>query len=209
MYEKSSVRRRIGGLILAAGLSSRMGDFKPLMPLRGKTLIENTIDSLLLCGIHSVTVVLGYRGREVERVLRSRYFGGTVTVVYNRDYAVTDMLASVKIGLAAMSECDAFFLLPGDMPVVAKETFLAVYRAMPESVPAIAFPTLEGYRKHPPLIDSRFIPEILRYEGQEGLRGFWKVHEDAIVTVPVDDVGCWTDLDTFAQYSRCVQRYQG
>ncbi len=52
MYEKSSVRRRIGGLILAAGLSSRMGDFKPLMPLRGKTLIENTIDSLLLCGIH-------------------------------------------------------------------------------------------------------------------------------------------------------------
>lgn len=112
MYEKSSVRRRIGGLILAAGLFSRMGDFKLLMPLRGKTLIENTIDSLLLCGIHSVTVVLGYRGREVERVLRSRYFGGTVTVVYNRDYAVTDMLASVKIGLTAMPACDAFFLLP-------------------------------------------------------------------------------------------------
>ena len=44
------MNRRIGGLIPAAGLSSRMGDFRPLMPLRGKTPIENTIDSLLLCG---------------------------------------------------------------------------------------------------------------------------------------------------------------
>lgn len=53
---------RIGGLILAAGLSSRMGDFKPLMPLRGKTLIENTIDSLLLCGVAPIVVVLGPPG---------------------------------------------------------------------------------------------------------------------------------------------------
>ena len=208
MCEQRGARRRIGGLILAAGLSSRMGDFKPLMPLRGKTLIENTIDSMLLCGVHSVTVVVGYRGREVERVLRSRYFGDTVTVAYNQDYAVTDMLTSVKIGLAAMPPCDAFFLLPGDMPVVSKETFLAVARAMPPSGRGIVFPTLEGYRKHPPLIAACYIPLIRDYDGQEGLRGFWRLHEDAIITVPVDDMGCWTDIDTFAQYTRCLQRYQ-
>lgn len=199
---------RIGGMILAAGLSQRMGDFKPLMPLRDKTLIENTIDSMLMCGISSVTVVLGYRGSQVEEILRSRYIGDALTLAYNNAYATTDMLTSVKIGLSAMPQCDAFFLLPGDMPVVSKQTFLAVYRAMPHTAPGIVFPTLEGYRKHPPLIDSRFIPEILHYDGQEGLRGFWRLHEDAVVTVPVDDVGCWTDLDTFTQYSRCVQRYQ-
>lgn len=203
------MRKRIGGLILAAGCSKRMGDFKPLMPLRGKALIENTIDSMLLCGISPITVVLGHRGRDIEAILKSRYLGTGLTMVYNNGYAATDMLTSIKIGLTAIPPCDAFFLLPGDMPVVAKETFLAVYRAMPENTPAIAFPTLEGYRKHPPLIDSRFIPDILHYDGAEGLRGFWKLHEDAVVTVPVDDVGCWTDLDTFAQYSRCVQRYQG
>lgn len=200
--------RRVGGLILAAGLSSRMGDFKPLMPLRGKTLIENTVDSLLLCGAAPVVVVLGYRGAEIEMVLKSRYLDGALTLVYNCDYATTDMLTSIKIGLDAMPPCDAFFLLPGDMPVVKKETFLAVARATPEREARIVFPTLEGYRKHPPLIDSRWIPKIRNYDGVQGLRGFWKLHEDAIVTVPVDDVGCWTDLDTFAQYSQCVQRYQ-
>lgn len=199
--------RRIHGLILAAGLSSRMGDFKPLMPLRGKTLIENSIDSMLLAGVTQIVVVLGHRGDDLQAILRSRYVGDSVIPVFNRDYATTDMLTSVKVGLRAMPECDAFFLLPGDMPVVAKETFLAVYRAMPESGAAITFPTLQGYRKHPPLIDSSFIPEILGYEGEGGLRGLWKRHEDKIETVPVDDIGCWTDLDTFEQYFSCINRY--
>ena len=153
--------------------------------------------------------MLGHRGRDIETIAKSRYLGDSLITVYNNDYAATDMLTSIKIGLSAMPPCDAFFLLPGDMPVVAKETFLAVYRAMPELGSAITFPTLEGYRKHPPLIDAAFIPEILRYDGKNGLRGFWELQENNIVTVAVDDVGCWTDLDTFTQYSRCVQRYQG
>ena len=135
------MRKRINGLILAAGLSSRMGDFKPLMPLRGKTLIENSIDSMLLAGVNQVVVVLGHRGDDLEAILRSRYVGDTIVTIYNRAYATTDMLTSVKVGLSVMPDCDAFFLLPGDMPVVAKETFLAVYRAMPEKSAAITFPT--------------------------------------------------------------------
>ena len=199
---------RIGGLILAAGLSKRMGGFKPLMPLRGKTLIENTVDSLLLCGVNPIVTVLGHRAADMRTILQSRYLGNTPILAYNPDFATTDMLTSVKIGLAAMPSCDAFFLLPGDMPVVEKETFLAIYRAMPKNQPFIAFPTLDGYRKHPPLIHSSFIPEILNYNGSEGLRGFWKLHEDKVVTVPVDDMGCWTDLDTLEQYFCCIQRYQ-
>ncbi|MFT4005758.1 MAG: NTP transferase domain-containing protein [Lacrimispora sp.] len=49
------------GLILAAGLSSRMGDFKPLMPFKGKALIESTIDSMLAAGVKQIVIVLGYR----------------------------------------------------------------------------------------------------------------------------------------------------
>ena len=81
--------------------------------------------------------------------------------------------------------CSAFFLMPGDMPVVTKETFLTVCRAHSGGVPSITFPTLDGYRKHPPLIDRAFIPGICSYQGPDGLRGFWLLHEDAIATVPV------------------------
>ena len=194
----------INGLILAAGLSSRMGELKMLMPLRGKTVLENTIDSMLLSGVEQIVIVLGYRGQELEELLKKRYVGNRFVIVYNEHYAETDMLTSLKIGLASMPQCQAFFLLPGDMPMIDKETYLAIYKAVPKENDFIVFPLLQGYRKHPPLIASSFIEEILNFNGKDGLRGFWQLHEESVYTVDVDDLGCWTDLDTRDQYQNCL-----
>lgn len=61
----------------------------------------------------------------------------------------------------------------------------------------VIFPTLEGYRKHPLLVDSRLITEILAYKGTGELRILWQKHEDLIRTVPVDDEGVWIDLEKY------------
>lgn len=198
---------RIRGLILAAGLSSRMGEFKPLLPLLGKTVIENTVDSVLSGGAASVTVVAGYRGEEVASLLSARY-GERVRVAWNPDYANTDMLHSIRIGCQALPACDGFFLLPGDMPVVRRETFQRLTAAWSAEVPGVVFPTLDGYRKHPPLIDFRLIPELLAYDGGDGLRGLWQRHEDWIRTIPVDDTGVWVDLDTQQDYRICKEKFE-
>lgn len=63
----------VNGLILAAGLSRRMGEFKPLMRFGGKTLIECTVESMLCAGVSQVVLVLGYRGEEIEAILKSHY----------------------------------------------------------------------------------------------------------------------------------------
>lgn len=195
----------LGGLVLAAGRSSRMGTFKPLLPLRGKTVIENTIDSMLSAGTQQIVVVLGNRGKELEAFLCSRY-PEKLLFAYNERYYKTDMLTSIRIGLAALPPCRAFFLLPGDMPLIRPETFRVLLAAIPPEEDFIIFPTLEGRRKHPPLISGTFAEEILHYDGPDGLRGFWKLHENSIVTVPVEDAGCSTDLDTPAQYQNCLEQ---
>lgn len=197
---------RICGLIPAAGLSTRMGEFKPLMPLRGRTLIENSIDSVLHSGAERIVVVTGYRGAELEPLLSRRY-GERVLLARNADYAVTDMLRSIQIGCAAMPPCQAFFLLPGDMPVVRQSTFRRLLDARDGTKRAI-FPTLEGYRKHPPLIDARVIPDILAFHGQGGLRQLWKEQSALIREVPIDDAGVWIDLDTPEDYQRCRIQYE-
>jgi len=196
----------INGLIPAAGLSSRMGEFKPLLPLRGKTVIENTIDSMLIAGVSQIVLVTGYRAEDVERLVRSRYIENTVICIRNPLYESTDMITSIKTGLHAMPDCDAFFLLPGDMPIVLKDTYLAVYRKMTESGKAVIFPEINGKRKHPPLIRSSFIEKILDFTGQGGLRELWKYHEEEIDGVSVDDTGCRIDLDTYEQYLHCIDR---
>ena len=59
---------RTNGIVLAAGLSSRMNAFKPLLTLQGKTIIEHSVESLFSGGVRQVVVVVGYRADEVERV---------------------------------------------------------------------------------------------------------------------------------------------
>jgi CTP:molybdopterin cytidylyltransferase MocA len=197
----------ICGLILAAGLSSRMGAFKPLLPLRGKTVIENTVGSVLSGGARSVVVVTGYRGAETEAVLRQRY-GDRVLLVRNPDFAKTDMLCSIQIGCRAMPNCDAFFLLPGDMPVVRQATFQKLRSARPTDRACVIFPTVGGAREHPPLINAKLIPEILAFQGNGGLRQLWQQHENLILTVPVEDEGVRVDLDTQQDYRMCRQAYE-
>ena len=196
----------ICGLVLAAGLSRRMGDFKPLLPFRGKTLIENTIDSILSSGAHRVVVVTGHRADELEAVLREKY-EGRVILTRNHEFATTDMLRSIQLGCKAMPECDAFFLLPGDMPVVEQSTFRKVL-AQRDGTLGVIFPTLDGFRKHPPLVDYRLIPQILGFHGEGGLRRFWQEQEALISTVAVDDAGVWMDLDTQEDYKKCKEKYE-
>ena len=196
----------ICGLVLAAGLSRRMGEFKPLLPFRGKTLIENTIDSILSSGAHQVVVVTGYRAEELEPILEERY-GDRVVIARNADFASTDMLHSIRVGCRAMPECGAFFLLPGDMPVVEGNTFRRIL-SQRDGTLSVIFPTLDGYRKHPPLVDSRLIPEILSFSGEGGLRRFWEEQESLIHTVAVDDTGVWVDLDTREDYCKCKEKYE-
>ena len=57
---------KISGLIVAAGLSSRMKDFKPLMEIEDKPLIINTINSLKQSKIEDINIVVGYRGKDIE-----------------------------------------------------------------------------------------------------------------------------------------------
>ena len=201
------VNEKISALILVAGMSRRMGDFKPLLPLRGRTLIENSVDSVLCGGAETAVVVTGYRAEEVEEVL-SRSFGERVCFVRNNEYKVTDMMTSVRIGVSALPECDAFFLLPGDMPVVSQGTFEKLIANREQHKMPLCFPLLEGYRKHPPLIDASMIPDILSYEGENGLRGLWEHHENHILNVPVDDAGVWIDIDTKIDYLGCKQKYE-
>ena len=198
--------KTICALVPLAGLSSRMGEFKPLISLCGKTLIENTIDSLICAGCEKIVAVTGFRADDVEPLLKSRY-GDKIIIVRNNEFAVTDMLHSIKLGLAAMPKCDAFFLLPGDMPVIKQSTFSALTEHR-RGEKEIIFPTLSGYRKHPPLIDSDYIPDILAFEEPGGLRTFFDKYAESIIEVPVDDEGVWVDLDTKEDYKNCKIKYE-
>jgi CTP:molybdopterin cytidylyltransferase MocA len=140
----------------------------------------------------------------VEASLRSKYDVLRLVIAHNNNYATTDMLASVKIGISALDTCDAFYLLPGDMPAISDKTFLAVKENMLKTESMVVFPTICGHIKHPPLISWKCIDYILKFHGEGGLREVWKQFEDQIGRVPVDDLGCTLDADTKENYRELV-----
>lgn len=48
---------KINSIIQAAGLSSRLQAFKPLLKLQNKTVIESCIDSMIRAGANQVILV--------------------------------------------------------------------------------------------------------------------------------------------------------
>ncbi|MDO4536105.1 MAG: nucleotidyltransferase family protein [Clostridium perfringens] len=195
----------INGLILVAGLSSRMNDFKPLMNLDEKPVIFHTIDSMLNANVDKIVLVLGYRGSDVEKAVSKVYDSNKIIFIYNSDFKTSDMLASIKIGLRAMPQCDAFYLLPGDMPMVSKEVFLNLAKCIQGHEKLIVFPSLNGYKKHPPLISASLIQDILSFNEAGGLRKFFEKTDSNILTIETKDIGCSLDLDTQDDFKNLKQ----
>jgi molybdenum cofactor cytidylyltransferase len=180
------------GVVLAAGLSRRMGAFKPLLEIAGRTVLAWAVGTLRDGGIDGVTVVVGHRADE----LRPEVARLGAAAVLNPDYE-QGMYTSVRAGAAALPRaCDAFFLLPCDIPAAGSRTVRLLAEARAAGGDAAAtIPSHGGRRGHPPLISTRLVPEILGDEPPEGLRSILQRHAGDVRTVDVAEPGVLLDLD--------------
>lgn len=183
---------RTGALITAAGLSSRMGSFKPLLPLGDDTLLRRGLHTLRSAGAGPIAVVTGREAARLEESLR----GLPVTCLYNSNYASCQMLDSIKLGLAWLEgKCDQVLFTPGDVPLYSQETVAALARC---NLP-LCCPVCGGKRGHPVLISAALIPAILSYEGEGGLAGAMTACGGA-AELETGDPGILLDADTPEQY---------
>ena len=58
---EATVRRPLAALILAAGVSSRMERFKPMLPVGEDTMIRRTVRMMQQAGADPIVVVTGYK----------------------------------------------------------------------------------------------------------------------------------------------------
>lgn len=184
---------RFAALILAAGYSSRMGDFKPLLNLGGKRAIEWAVGAFQAAGVDDIRVVTGHEGAALEAALA----GTGIATVRNLDYD-TGMYSSIRAGIASLpAEVDACFLLPVDIPLLRPATVAALAGRHDGGTP-VFYPTFRGQRGHPPLIGRALFAEIAAFNGEGGLRTVLQRHP--ATAVPVADQAILLDMDTPEDY---------
>jgi CTP:molybdopterin cytidylyltransferase MocA len=188
----------LAALILAAGYASRMGQFKPLLPLDGKTAIESAINTFRSTSVSTVMVVTGHNRMQLQTMLEK----SGVSAVHNPDYA-SGMYSSVQAGIKALpEETEACFLLPADMPLVRAATIRAVAKHHASTQAPIIYPVFQGERGHPPLISHELFADILAGDSQGGLHTLLQRHEKNASEIEVVDEGILLDMDTPEDYAR-------
>lgn len=190
-YRIENGMKKYSAIILAAGYSSRMGDFKPLMNLNGKTPIERCTKLFKDCAIDDIIVVTGYQNNKIEEKLK-----GSIRTVINNKYS-EGMFTSIQAGLKAISEdTDAFFLLPVDIPALKAHTVKKMMQSYEKMEDGILFPRFNMKKGHPTLISCSFVKEILTQNPEGGLRDILNLYKEKWHYEELADRSILLDMDT-------------
>ncbi len=177
-------------LILAAGMSSRMGRDKQTIPCGDMNFLEKTVS--LYRGFGEVLVVLGHNKDEIL----SESSLGNARIIENPDY-LKGMGTSLSVGIRALreQELDGVWLTFCDMPHLKPETLGELHECLSANPDKIILPGYEGERGHPAYLPAELFSELVEVKGDMGARTVVQDHEDRLLICPVKDRAILEDLD--------------
>lgn len=194
----------IGGVILAAGRSSRMGQPKALLACAdGRTFVRTLADALRAGGVHRLVVV----GRHDDDRLRLEVSGiGAATFVVNGNADRGGQLSSLIAGLDALdgpNRCAGMrglMVAPVDAPLVSPGSVAALIAAFTATGAAIVRARYRQRNGHPVVFARALFDELRGADPQVGAKAVLRSHAAAIVNVELDDPAVVADVDTPEDY---------
>ena len=192
----------ISAILLAAGESRRMGQFKQLLRLGDKSFVEHCVDNLLASRLGEIIVVTGHRHLDVRRALGDR----KVKYAHNENYH-SGMTSSIKRGVESLSDkTQAFVLSLVDQPEIGPNVVDQIIAEFEKSRAPIVIPTYSGRNGHPILLDIKFKLDIQNLGPQEDLRRIVRGHRDQTARVEVPEPAVLEDFDLPEDYERVLRR---
>lgn len=183
---------RIAALVLAAGLSSRMGSNKLLQDWRGRPLLRWVVEAALASQAEPVLVVTGHEATKIEGALS----GLDVKFVHNAQYR-EGLSASLKAGLSAVPPAaDGALVLLGDMPEISAGLIDRMIAAFsPADGRSICIAMHQQRRGNPVLWARAFFAEIAGLSGDAGAKTLLDAHEELVCEIDAD-ASVLRDIDT-------------
>jgi xanthine dehydrogenase accessory factor len=186
--------QEVAAIVLAAGLSTRMGKTNKLLTdIGGKPMIRHIVDRVAESRVSKTYVVVGHEHIDVSGALQ----GADVEFVENSDFE-KGLSSSIKTGLKALpSHLDGAVICLGDMPLVSARLLNTLLdRFHQQAGRSICVPTYKGKRGNPVLWPAALFSEMLSIEGDVGARDLIDHHPDLLQEVSQPDGAVLFDIDT-------------
>ena len=185
-------------LLLTAGKSSRMGQPKALLSIKGQSLISYQIDRLKALNL-PITVVLGAYADEISKAVTSK----EVRLVLNKDFE-KGMGSSIAFGTTSIqntnSEIDAILVCAIDQPLIPLDHFENLLSTASKTDFSIIQSLSEaGWKGIPTLFKSNHFKALSKLTGDEGAKSIIQNNRSMVkaVKAPSDSL---IDIDTYEQY---------
>jgi molybdenum cofactor cytidylyltransferase len=197
------IKNEIWGMVLAAGLSRRMGIPKMLLPYQQKTLVRYVIEKSLNSVLDGVVVVINPK---VEGLYEEVSIRGVKQVIQNND-SYLGMSTSIKAGLRSLpQQVEATVILLGDQPEICEnliDKVVETYRLKHKpSVVQSVF--LNNEKGHPVLFKRNMFPHLLKMDGDRGGKSVIQKFSKEVVYAEMNQMNI-PDVDTFEDYQRLIK----
>lgn len=196
--------KKIGAVILAAGLASRMGQQKLLLPLGGKPLLAHALTTVMKLRLDSVIAVIGEPQQQLANLCQE--YG--ISSIYNSN-RLSGQATSVKLGLSHVADdVDGILFLPGDQPLVPLALLQAMVKCFARETDnsKIVVPLYKGEYRSPVLFGADWRQHLTELKGDQGGRSVVKQYPEQVATVEWPDEQAFWDADTWEDY-QCLVRY--
>ncbi len=202
----------VSAVVLAAGMSTRMGQNKLLLNFRDKPLIVHAVDTLLASDIDEVILVLGHETEKVRDQLERRIGLANkaatekpVRLVQNPDYQ-NGLSTSVRTGVEAVSrQANSIMIYLADQPLLEPEDvnrIVAGFAAAKEIDKSIVVPFFRGERGNPVILDASLRDSILGIVGDVGCKGVIKRYPEKVYAIEMENDHVVRDVDDVQAYER-------
>ncbi len=200
----------IATIVLAAGLSSRMGANKLLLPLGEISVLESVIKTLKQCSLGPIILVTG-RDFEATGAIGEKY---DITVVHNPDFA-QGQTTSIMVGLCQAEAIEkrlnkkfegAMFVM-GDQPLISVEGISLISDAFIHGKKRIIVPYNDITDKtgSPVVFDRIYFNALKALEGDTGGRQVIEAHLEAVMKVVISDSRFFWDVDSKESYEKVLK----
>lgn len=197
------MKSNYAAIILAAGYSSRMKSFKPLLPVGEITAVGRSVLAVTGADIKEIAVVTGHNRAlitpKLDEISASFDVSQNINVfeAHNPEFD-KGMFSSIKAGIAAIRkqapETEGIFLMPADCPLISSDVISEVMQRANDS--DFCVPVFKGKKGHPLFIPKKYFDEICDHDGPGGLKAITDKYWDKMIRVPVEEEGCIMDMDT-------------
>ena len=190
----------LAGIVLAAGLSSRMGEEKLLLPFGSGTVLETTISRIPRDIVEHLVVVTR---KEISDILE---LPANVTVILNRT-PQKGQSESLRQGIAYLrsqvSNCRGVLIFLGDQPLIQTSLVNQVVDILKSRPEAIVVPEYQGVLGHPVGFGSAWFEQLANQNGDKGGRHLIATYPEGVIRIQ-GDVTCTMDMDSKEDYRRLV-----